>query len=928
MSPRLSFTLDAPSNASSGTLERGVSLARFRVVVSDFSGKVVWDSGLVVPSASNQSSLASAVRVPVVLEEGVTYSWTAQWQDTSGRESSPSARAWFDVAVVSTSGWRGAAWVGAGHAEMQTEFALPDDAPLSSLRARVNVAAPGGAVVWVNGRVAGNDSVGIAGWLDWTRATYSRVVDIGPLLVAGTSNKVRVGFGCGAWCPSNVPTWLHSHRAVATPAGGQPLARVLVRIEAPGNSSGGIDIVRASGTKDFSSRPGPVINSSSWLGATINWTLPADEGWETPSRLVPNETLASDVPATTRPLGLPPYGVGSSISATSVQSSGPAYIYEFPAMIVGVAIVRGAGWGGTGVVSIEYCETLLDPAAGTCLRQHGYETNGTVDRHVVSPSANGLDLAPRFSWRGFRYAIVRVEGAATFRGDLGDIVGRWTAVGVEGAGTVTMTAENSPSTLESISDMVRRTHLSNLVTGLPTDCPTREKHGWLGDAMNVARGAMYHFFTPTTYSLFVRQILDAQTTGGPATDGFVPVVVPVHQGVDSASNDISWTAGLATISAWALEFYGDLDQARVAWGPIERWIEGQLRNASSAPEGLPNFATYGDLGSREIYENGTARNEVARAAASANFLLALDSAVWIAKELGERDAEARWSQKLAELREAFERHWWDAGEGSFRSNPGTRQTTNALALAAKAGSPDTLAAAGNILLKNVENENYLLTVGAAGAPRIMQELSGLGDAGHKAAVRVASGTDFPGWGYWVSQGATTCWEAWNDMKNRSYDHYHGSRNHAWLCGGVSEWLFSSLGGITAVAPGFQKVQIAPRVVPDLGPNATRVELATAAGTVVSAWQLGDSAADGALLNLQIEVPVLASEGHVSVPLLTESASTVDVYEGSRLLWDGAAGALCPIQGVVSGNVSNVPGNLAVLRIVVLSGSYNFSVRTR
>ena len=42
----------------------------------------------------------------------------------------------------------------------------------------------------------------------------------------------------------------------------------------------------------------------------------------------------------------------------------------------------------------------------------------------------------------------------------------------------------------------------------------------------------------------------------------------------------------------------------------------------------------------------------------------------------------------------------------------------------------------------------------------------------------------------VASNASTCWEGWDNETSRLYEerggHYHGSHNHAWLCGGVGE----------------------------------------------------------------------------------------------------------------------------------------------
>ena len=226
-----------------------------------------------------------------------------------------------------------------------------------------------------------------------------------------------------------------------------------------------------------------------------------------------------------------------------------------------------------GHIVLEYCEVLLHVENATCLRQTGFEKNGTVDRHIVGDStadatassgsressssrdaaaatasndrgagiADGTaaatgDLHTAFSWRGFRYVKVRVSGPPLeFRGGREDIYGRWSYVDLEetaqitfgggddqpegdqaqqvgssgsGSGDIASSSSASSEMLGFIVAMVKRTQRSNLVSGLPTDCPTREKHGWLGDAIGTAAEVR------KTTRLFLHCLVRASTKTG------------------------------------------------------------------------------------------------------------------------------------------------------------------------------------------------------------------------------------------------------------------------------------------------------------------------------------------------------------------------------------------------------------------------------
>ena len=51
--------------------------------------------------------------------------------------------------------------------------------------------------------------------------------------------------------------------------------------------------------------------------------------------------------------------------------------------------------------------------------------------------------------------------------------------------------------LTKLQEIIVQGQMSNVAAGMPTDCPTREKHGWLGDAQVTAVEAMYILFNCT-----------------------------------------------------------------------------------------------------------------------------------------------------------------------------------------------------------------------------------------------------------------------------------------------------------------------------------------------------------------------------------------------------------------------------------------------
>ena len=929
---------------------RGFEATRLLVTVSregggpiDATGAETW--------AGNASVGAGGPRVKcgASLLPGASFVATALWQDAAGKQH-PAGEGSFDTGLLSEADWRGAPWMGAGHGEFAATFTLADDAPK---RSRAYVAAPGGQLLYVNGALVGTDSIGVAPWLDWTKQMHSRTYDVSGELRSGL-NTIVLKAGCGAWCPSAAPTWAHSGRIIHTPAGKQPVARLLLTVGRPGSHAGEALHVVASFNQ---SRVGTTLTSSSWFGSTINHSLSPTSDWQTPAREVPASTVSKDIAPTTVPLVQPQVFTAKSAPSRArsdvhyysypkdpymeavypksvVNIDATTWLYYFDEMVVGTASVSGKSWSGKGHIVLEYCEVLLHAENATCLRQSGFEQNGTVDRHIVddrTASEENNDLHTAFSWRGFRYVKVRTSGPGiSFTGAREGIYGRWSYVNIEETAHIEFEGgeEGASEMLTNIVAMVKRTQRSNLVSGLPTDCPTREKHGWLGDAMSTGEEAMLNFNTRTVHGLFLDTIADAQAAGPPTVDGFVPVVVPCHQGVDAASNDLSWTSGFVMIARWLRLYYGDEDTVVKHWTQLKRWTDGQLRNASrESPDGLPDFNTYGDLAGFGIGgANGGQAKYVATAAAAANFLAALQAMVEMAPAVtavspDAADDAARWNVTLAALREAFAHRYWDSTTGSFCNDTTGMQTINSLALSAGVGTPMQRSSAGKAVIADVVGRGYALSVGAVGARVLLDTLSDLGAEGHDAALRVVLRSAFPGWGYMVASNASTCWEGWDNETSPLYQtrgsHYHGSHNHGWLCGGVGAWVYSRLGGIRPTADGYETVSIAPKVSKTLGPSAVSTRLATPRGMIWSNWTRASMHSPHTkqtelVVSMRIALPA-STLGTVTIPAIANPDSmTVKIDDvvvwlrGEDLSGDAVAKRIAPAAkrcSVVDGEVT-------------------------
>ena len=154
---------------------------------------------------------------------------------------------------------------------------------------------------------------------------------------------------------------------------------------------------------------------------------------------------------------------------------------------------------------------------------------------------------------------------------------------------------------------------------------------------------------------------------------------------------------------------------------------------------------------------------------------------------------------------------------------------------------------------------------------------------HETALRTATGTNSPSWGYWWSQGLTTCAEAFTNNFTTQIE--GGTLNHIFLCGGIGEWYWKHLVGLTPTAPGFAAVSIAPKIHDQVGPKTVGGEFRSPKGLISSRWNI---TAKGVTLTASLPVGVQQAIIVVPKPMLNgQPISPVVVTLGGTTIWDGS-----------------------------------------
>ena len=467
--------------------------------------------------------------------------------------------------------------------------------------------------------------------------------------------------------------------------------------------------------------------------------------------------------------------------------------------------------------------------------------NGGIPQKLVFTCKDGQNAyKPHFSIFGFRYAKVETEI------DLSDAA--FTAIAVY---------SEMPQTgfFECGNEAVNRLFLNSLWSmrsnfcDIPTDCPTRERAGWTGDA---------GVFAPTAVFLaqccpVLRKWLSACRLAQ-GEDGCIANIAPPNNVTGVIGQLIRGSAGwgdACVLVPWALyEAYGDKTILEENYDMMCRWLDFCGKRAQETrPQNMENpwkeyladqGFHFGEWLEPDISSMDAMRKNMSQGApevATAYFFRSASLMNRIAQILDKPDDAKQYAHLAEAARNAY--RWQFVKEGHIISD---RQCEYVRPIAFGLLTDDEAQAAADDLNRLVAQNGYHLNTGFLSTPDLCRVLA---DHGHvDTAYKLLLQEDCPGWLYAVKKGATTIWETWDGV--RPDGTVHDSLNH-YSYGAISGWLFD---GVCGIQYHEGKLVIAPKPHPSLG--HAKAEWHSSVGTIKSGW-----AYEGNRLSFDISVPVQA-----------------------------------------------------------------------
>ena len=408
---------------------------------------------------------------------------------------------------------------------------------------------------------------------------------------------------------------------------------------------------------------------------------------------------------------------------------------------------------------------------------------------------------PRFSYYGFRY--IQVEGAV-LKGDKNPrklpLLKSIHSCFVHNSVSETSTFESSNVIFNRAHEIIVNAIKSNM-HAVFTDCPHREKLGWLEQVHLNGPGLMFNFDLSNYMPKVMQDMVDAQQP-----NGMVPTTAPMYNvfgnkdGFDDFGDSPEWGSTIIIMPWMYFDFYGDSTLIVNYYHQMRRYVDYLTSRADKhiISFGLGDWYDYGD------FKAGFSRNTPIPLVATAYYYYDL---VLMAKaaQMVNNEYDVAYFNALAEqVKEAFNARFFNAETKQYGTGS---QASNAIAIYLNLVEPQYRQAVIDNLLLDIRNRGNRLTTGDVGNRYLFQTLA-TNDL-NEVMYLMHNHEETPGYGFQLKFGATTLTEQWDPRMGSSWNHF--------MMGQIDEWFFVSLAGIQPEASkgGMQHVVIRPQVVGDM-----------------------------------------------------------------------------------------------------------------
>lgn len=759
--------IDKPNPRLFWNCEGGKKQTAYQIWAEGEDGTLLWDSGKVI------SSRMCAIRYPLNLTSRTRVLWRVKLWDETDQPGEWSESAFFEMGLLKKNEWQ-AKWITANHTVnkknrypvdcFHKEFTVKG----SVRRARLYMTACGMYRAVINGQdVAMPLAPGIT---DYRKRVQYQTYDITALL---RENNTMEAFLADGWYRGSCGAWgLRNQYGTET----KLLAQLEILYE-----NGEQQTIFSDGSWQWSD-DGPVRFADNKDGEIVDARMcPSykDHAKETSHPVTP--VCSNNVPI----------AEGERFHGQMHTTPSGKKILDFKQNMAGyISFHINAKEGQK--ITLRFGELLENGELTLKNIQCATKKRATPLQKVEYTCKDGSNFyQTHFAIFGFQYVEIDTEidvNAEDF-----------TAIAVYSQMEETGFFSSSNELLNKFVEATKWSTKSNSAD-LPTDCPTRERHGWLGDAQIFCASACYLFDYIAFAEKFENDICDAQHQ-----NGNYPQIVPTG-GVDFymkvMDGSPGWSDAGVFIPYRLYKQYNDLDELREKYPSMRRFAEYKIKTIGKHYlTALPTGA--GWKASRNIANYGQSYGEWAeptdvKAFAISDFICPhpeettayivymLHCMAEIAELLGEKEDQKHFLQHAERAKKGYQaliatkKHTLDTD----------RQAKLVRPLAFGLLNRDQTKYAQKRLIQALDRYGWRLGTGFLSTPLILDVLI---DIDPEYAYRLLENEEMPGWLFMTKRGSTTIWESWEGTEAQggiaSLNHYSK--------GAVCEWLFRRMCGIQA-----------------------------------------------------------------------------------------------------------------------------------
>ena len=758
--------IDAEKPCLSWNCEGGVRQTAYEIVAADDRGNLLWESGKVGTNAMRCQWGGDAVKPKTKVLWKIRL-WDEK--DACGDWTTATFETGMDT-------WQ-AQWI-TGNYRVNPSKRYPVDCFRKIFeagevtKARLYITACGVYEAQLNGQKCG-DFVLAPGVTDYRKRLQYQTIDVTQLLRAG-ENRLTVQLADG-WYRGSCGAW-----GIKNQYGTQ--TKLLAQLEIT-HTDGTIQTIVSDESWNWSN-DGPIRFADNKDGEIVDATMEPSYGGKakrTCHNVIP--TASNNVPVREK----------ERFSAQALTTPSGKTVLDFGQNIAGYLSFRINAHAGQKLL-LRFGEMLDKDGEFTQANfQLSMGKKTTPLQQVVYTCKEGLnEYKTTFAVFGFRYVLVEADFAVEPQS--------FTSIAVysdlEQIGFFDCSHPLINGLVNATTWSAKGNHLD-----VPTDCPTRERHAWTGDAQIFFETAGYLFDFATFSRKYLRDIYDWQRP-----NGRLPHIVP-DGGADfymwTMNGSVGWS-DIGVLYPWKYEnFYHDDSLMEQYYPQMVKYARFMIRRCGKR---MPIFGQKIKLSTenRKYFVNmGQSYGEWSEPADICVFQWTDFCAphpevstaytayiMGIMAQAAKRYGTAEEIALFEKYHQGCKRAYQELVTTEYYPLDTDRQAQLVRPLALDLLTDEQKEFAKQRLLKALENYGWRLGTGFLSTPMILDVLS---EIDIQAAYKLLENEQIPGWLSMPKLGATTIWESWEGPYNQQ-GAGAGSLNH-YSKGAVCRWLFDTMCGI-------------------------------------------------------------------------------------------------------------------------------------